>query len=240
MKNIIQRIAGKRKMKGRSYDFSRRPAIWPNAEFDQILNLLDYTKTSGTSYSAMNFPAGYHEIVLGDQIIGGQRSPKARLGQVPYDFSGKTLLDIGCNQGGMIFALADQLRWGIGLDYDYRMVNACNRIRSIRSLDNLGFYVFDIDRDPHGLIEDFLPDSGLDVIMLLSVCMWVDQWRQLIDLCHRIAPVMVFEANGSEVQQNEQIEVLRRTYTKVTLLAETSEDDPGQKNRQLLLAEREP
>lgn len=223
-----------------AYVFQRQE--WQDAADDsaarraRILNILGYTKTSGSSYSAREFPAGYHEITIDGETFAGQRSPQTRLQHLPFDFEGKTLLDIGCNQGGMVFAVQDRLRWAVGLDFDYRMINACNLIRNEKKIENCSFYVFDIDRDPHELIRDLIPESRVDVVFLLAVCMWVDRWRELIRFAAGISDVMVFETNGTDVQQDEQIAFLRQTYRDVTLLAKTSADDPKQKRRQLVIA----
>lgn len=206
------------------------------ADRARILNILNYTKTSGSSYSAKDHPAGYHEITIGSETFSGQRSPHARLQHVPLDFNGKTLLDIGCNQGGMVFALHDKIGWGVGLDFDYRMVNACNLIRTAKQIENCSFYVFDIDRDPHDLVLDLLPQKRVDVVFFLAVAMWVEKWREIILFSAGISNLMVFETNGSDVQQEEQIAFLRQTYREVTILAKASEDDAGQKMRQLVIA----
>jgi SAM-dependent methyltransferase len=198
----------------------------------RLTNLLNYTKISGASYSARNYPAGYHSIEIDGVTLEGQRNPHVRLASVPIDFRGKTVLDIGSNQGGMLFAL-DGIEWGVGIDFDSRMVNAANRISAARRTNNLGFYVFDLDKEPLELIEDFFPSSKIDIVLLLSVCMWVKNWRQVIAFAARTADEMLFESNGAEFQQDEQEKELRRQYDRVDLLAESSDDDPRQKRRRL-------
>src|SRR5205807_2432467 len=79
----------------------------------QILNLINYAKTSGTVYDGRKFPAGYLSLDINGLRLRGQRNPKDRLGLVPFDFSDKTVLDIGCNQGGMLFSLAGRIRRGV-------------------------------------------------------------------------------------------------------------------------------
>lgn len=235
MKDTLRRL-GLTTRRKQVYKFVRNQTDGADAETARIINLLSFTKTSGTSYAAKDFPAGYHEISLGDVVLKGQRNPRARLDLVPYDFNGKSVLDIGCNQGGMVFAVADRVKWAIGLDYDYKMVNACNRIKISRAQNQLGFYVFDIDKDPQELVLDFIPEANIDIVFLLSVCMWVKKWRPLIDLCRKTAPAMLFEANGTQDQQEEQLAYLATRYANLSVLAGTSEDDPGQKKRQLVLA----
>jgi SAM-dependent methyltransferase len=250
---MLRKLLGKRPLGGgtsgtktaSAYTFDRidyAAAAEVNLAKPKILNLLNYTKTSGTSYSGSGFPAGYHEISIDGETFAGQRKPHVRLERSGIDFSGKTVLDIGCNQGGMVFALANKVKWAVGLDYDYRMVNACNAIRSRFSVENTDFYVFDIDRDPHDMIRDFLPGYEVDFAFLLSVCMWVDRWREIIDCAASISGQMLFESNGTDAQQQEQLAHLHHVYSDVALLAENSDDDPGQKKRALYLCRgsREP
>jgi SAM-dependent methyltransferase len=202
--------------------------------FEQVMNLLNYTKTSNSSYSAQEFPAAYHTIRVGDQEVRGQRNPELRFRQIPIDFAGKTVLDIGCNQGGMLFANRDAVKWGVGIDYDPRMINAANRIRVATGASSLAFYVFDLEKEPLELIGDFLPEAMVDVCFLLSVCMWIKNWRDVIDFAQSVSHQMIFETNGSAQQQADQLAHLRSRYRTVNVLSETSEDDPSQKNRALI------
>ncbi|MET0341048.1 MAG: methyltransferase domain-containing protein [Polyangiales bacterium] len=213
-----------------AYDFQR---IAAGTELEQIQNLLNYTKTSGASYAARGFPAGYHSIEIRGVRLEGQRDPQKRFTIVPVDFTGKTVLDIGSNQGGMLLQLRDKIARGVGVDYDHRMVNAANRIRASVGADHLGFYVFDLEKEPLELIRDFLPDGKVDVVFLLAVCMWLDNWREVIDFAASVSQCMLFETNGTDAQQTEQREYLELKYTDVRQLSEASEDDPSQKRRQL-------
>ena len=203
----------------------------------QVRNVLNYTKTSGTSYSAQLYPAGYHSIEVHGEVLKGQRDPALRLARVPFDFTGKSVLDIGCNQGGMLFQLDSKLKWGVGIDYDHRMINAANRLRSVRRSAHLDFFVFDLEKEPLDLIRDFLPDTRVDIVFLLSVCMWLRNWREVLGFASGLSSSMLFESNGSAEQQAQQHEELLRRYGKVTRIAASSEDDPRQRNRKLYLCE---
>ncbi len=202
----------------------------------KIKNLLNYTKTSGSSYAARQFPAGYHTLRIHDKELKGQRDPLDRFKKLQIDFSGLRVLDIGCNQGGMLFAVADQIKWGVGMDFDYRMINCCTKLASLtgRSL-KLQFYCFNIDRDPHDLIPDFLPngEKTVDVIFLLAVCMWVKKWQELIDQCAKLTDSLVFESNGEPDVQTAQIEYVKRQFPDIRMIDEDSEG-----NRKLLIATR--
>jgi len=199
----------------------------------QIQNLLNFTKTSNSRYAAQQFPAAYHTININGRKIPGQRDPSQRLASVPFDFRGKTVLDLGCNQGGMMFEIADLAKWAVGVDYDPRMINAANRIADATGAANTSFYVLDLQKSPLALISDFLPEQRVDICFLLSVCAWIDNWQEVIDFAHSKSDSMLFETTGFPEQQQQQIDYLRTRYQVVDLLAETSEDDPIQKERKL-------
>ena len=204
----------------------------------KILNLLNYTKKSGSSYDGVQYDVGYHSFNINGREFRGQRDPIQRFAKVDYDFSGKTVLDIGCNQGGMIHAIADQIAHGVGIDYDSRMINVANRIRAYNGSTNTDFFVFNLEDESLEYINDLLPDRPLDICFLLSVAMWIENWRDVVRFCHKNAEHLLFESNGKVEQQQEQIAFLEETYSNVTMCSETSDDDPGQSKRKLLLCQR--
>ncbi len=204
-------------------------------EGQKIINLLNYTKVSGSSYSGVLYDIGYQTIVIDGKTLSGQRNPMERLKNVPLDFKNKSVLDLGCNQGGMLHALAKDIKVGVGLDYDYKMVNVANKIKSYHSNSNLDFFVFNLEKENLEYIKDFIVEEIVDICFLLSVCMWLKNWKELIVVCKGISKKMLFESNGSAEQQNEQINFLNSIYKSVQVINETSEDDPIQKNRKLLL-----
>lgn len=220
-------------------DLPGKTATRREIELVQLTNLLGYAKTELKSYSALLFPAGYHTLDVAGTILPGQRKPKDRLALLPFDLKGASVLDIGCNQGGMLFAAADSgLRWGVGIDHDVKLLNAANRMRTIRGDARISFYHFDVDKEDHGRILDFLPDENVDLVLLLSVCMWITQWKALLDFCSALSPKLLFETNGTEQQQSEQERYVRKLYTHIELLAGESLDDPIQKKRRLFYCER--
>jgi len=201
----------------------------------KLLQVLSYTTQSEKSYSGSRYQAGYHTHTIDGQTYSGQRNPAKRFEAVPYDFKDKVVFDIGCKQGAMLFHLKDQISEGYGIDYDPKMINACNRIKSHIKTSHLHFYVFDLEKEPLAHIENFL-ETPPDICFLLSVCMWLPNWRQIIQFCRHVAPALLFESNGNNEQQNEQISYLKTVYPRVTILAESSDDDPIQKSRKLVLA----
>lgn len=221
--------------KEQNYSFTRKiPGAGSEGEIDRLMNLLTYTKSSGSAYSADQYPAGYHTLVLDDRVLAGQRQPSARLDLLPISLEGLAVLDIGCNQGGMLLEAARRgIRWGVGIDYDSRMVNAANKVRQYREASNLDFFVFNLEKEQLPLVYDFLPDERVDVIFLLSVCMWIENWRDVIVFFSKMAPNMLFESNGSDEQQDAQAKCLTENFRAVSVLQLASEDDEKQKKRKL-------
>jgi SAM-dependent methyltransferase len=201
----------------------------------KLINLLNYTKKSASTYSGELYDVGYHTFNLGDKVLKGQRNPAERLKNVPFDFKGKSVLDIGSNQGGMLNAIAKDIKYGVGVDYDSRMVNVSNKIKEHSNHKHLQFYVFDLENENLKYLKDFLPTDKVDICFLLSVCMWLKNWKELILFVKETSEELLFESNGSEEQQKEQIDFLKANYKEVLMINEISDDDPLQKKRKLLL-----
>jgi hypothetical protein len=203
----------------------------------KALSAVGHATKTGESYSGRAFTAGYHSVEIAGRYFRGQRECSMRLAQVPYDFSDKVVLDLGCASGGMLHCLSDRIQEGIGVDANPGLINAANLIKDINNSRNLRFYTFDLDRQDLTFLADFLLHPQVDVCFLLSMCLWLDNWRGVIDWASKTAGALLIETNGSELQQRAQRDYVRLRYPKVTLISATSPDDPGQKKRALLLCE---
>jgi SAM-dependent methyltransferase len=205
--------------------------------FDKIKNLLQYTTTSDKSYNGSLYESGYHTLFVEDQIINGQRNPLERLKNVPFNFCDKVILDIGSNQGGMLFAVQDKITEGVGVDFDYRLVNVANRIKANEEYENLNFYVFNLEKENFNLFFNFIKNNTIDIVFLLSICMWINNWKDLCLWCSIHIKYMLFETNGTDKEQQDQINFLKSIYSKTLLINEESLDDPRQHRRKLYLCE---
>ncbi|HZV61757.1 MAG TPA: class I SAM-dependent methyltransferase [Methylophilaceae bacterium] len=218
------------------YQFVRQdPTDGQHPDSIRVMNILNYTKTSESAYNGGRFTAGYHSLHLGELELKGQREPMERIKLVPVDFTGLTVLDIGCNQGGMLYPLSSKIAHGIGIDFDSRLINAANRIKAYARISNLDFYVFNLEKEDLNLIKDFLPEERVDVVFLLAVCMWIDNWKEVIRFAKSVSKNMLFETNGKLEQQREQVTYLESLYSSVQLLSEQSTEDQLQRNRRLYL-----
>jgi SAM-dependent methyltransferase len=215
-----------------AFDLDSSQADDLSAESKRLLNLVAYTKTNSSSYNAELYNSGYHSIEIDGKKFKGQRDPDERLKDIPFNFAGTTVLDLGCNQGGMLRAVAKQIKNGVGIDYDSKMVNVSNRICRHKNFPNLDYYVFDLEREDLQILRNFLTTERVDIVFLLSVCMWITNWQRVIDLAISLSDKLLFESYG---QQADQEAYLRSKYRELITVRDSSPDDPGQQKRKLFL-----
>jgi len=236
---ILQKIISLFKKKKYNANVIRFDTLSDDENFDKeikkVMNLLNYTKKNNVSYSASSFETGYHTFEIGKYKFNGQRIPKERFKNLPFSLKGMTVLDLGCNQGGMLHAFSKEIKFGVGIDYDSKMINAANKIKSYTQSNNLDFYNFNLDTEPLEYIQDFLPENKVDMVLFLSVCKWINKCKEVIQFSKKISSKLIFETNGSDEEQLNQINYLKNTYKNVQLINKTSTDDPLQKKRQLYL-----
>lgn len=201
-----------------------------------VLTMLDYAASeNGATYSGYRYVAGYHSFKLRGRKFRGQRECEERIKQVPFDFKGKNVLDIGCNAGGMLHHLANEIGYGIGLDFNLKLVNAANLICDLNNVNNLRFYAFNIDSENLGLIENFLMGRKIDICFLLSLLMWVKRPAEIMSFVGSVAQQLLLETNGTASQQRYQVKLASLHYETVELLDLESKDDPGMRARMLYL-----
>lgn len=198
------------------------------------LNVLKYTKKSNTAYSGKCAGTGYHSVELQGKVYGGQRDCFKRFEFIhrEIDFTGLHVLDIGCNAGGMLHPIAHQIKIGVGVDHDYKLINACNRVRSLEKYENLHFYVFDVEVEDPNFLKNFL--GNIDVVFLFSICHWIKNWKTLINWIHVNSNVLVIETNGDG--QENQRRYIEGKYDTVKKLYDKSIDDPSNHSRKLYVA----
>ena len=208
-------------------------------EITKVLNVLKYTKSSGEHYSASHTNIGYHSIELDGNYFEGQRDCIARHKYISeeIDLTGCNILDIGCCQGGMLYPVSEIISKGVGIDFNYKNINACNKVKEYRKMTNLSFYVFDLDKESFNLMNDLCPEK-IDVTFLFSICMWVKKWKEVIDFIGLKSDVLFIETNGSTQQQEEQIEYCSKHFPNIKKMFDRSEDDKSQKNRKFFICRK--
>jgi SAM-dependent methyltransferase len=209
------------------YKWENEESVSADASSRRITNLINYSGER-RDFPGQIFPS-YYDVDLGGKLLKGLRAPKDRLELLPIDFKEKSVLDIGCNFGGMLHCVAPELDWGIGVDYDSRLINIAN----VLAPPNVCFFVHDLERDPVDLIRDMMLEKYVDVVFLLATCAHIKNWEEVIEFAASVSRVMVFEANGHEHAQLGQIRCLHRLYESVDTLA--NKGAPGVGARRLFL-----
>jgi len=162
---------------------------------------------------------GYHSFNIGNINLKGQRTPKIRIEQLRkyYDFRNKTVLDLGCNNGGMLFHLPE-IRRGVGVELDKRCINCANQLKRLFQFTyELEFLEKDLN-NPLDIKERF------DVAFLFSLGSWIKNWRGLYSHTLRLAETVFLETNNDE-EGIEQIIYMKELGFKVSIIIENSKDD---------------
>lgn len=167
---------------------------------------------------------GYHSYNLPGIDIVGQRNPSQRLKNMRenLDFNDKNVLDLGCNVGSMLHHL-EEIKHGIGLDYDQKCITAAKEISRILGRDNLSFDTHDFDRDSYETLFakiDFKPD----IIFILSLGSWVKSWEFLYGACLLYECPLVLETNNDK-EGKSQLNFFHNKGCKVELISDNSRDD---------------
>lgn len=164
------------------------------------------------------FTNNYTKIYYKGQLISeGIRDPNIRIKHIPLDFSNKTVLDIGCNCGGILFSIADKIKFGYGNDINPLAINFANGLIKKYNIENLNFKVADLSKWQNC---NNLPKT--DIIFALAIAKWIQPWKEIIKYVN--APVVIFETHGKGNMQPEQVNWLKENYNTVELLLENYEE----------------
>jgi 2-polyprenyl-3-methyl-5-hydroxy-6-metoxy-1,4-benzoquinol methylase len=162
------------------------------------------------------FSYNYTTIRINNTEIKGIRDPLDRLNYIPLSFKNKSVLDLGCNVGGILFALADQISFGTGYDINPNAIETANKIKNEHNLTHLSFNLENLEN----AAEINFPKA--DIVFMLSIAVWVPNWKDILD---QLDPTtLIFEAHGKEHIKLNQVDFLKTKFSKI-LLIETPEGD---------------
>lgn len=193
-----------------------------------IHNLLTNT-TNKSHYNGWfntdKFTAGYHSHYHHNLHITGQRNCKKRIELISkyINFKDRTVLDLGCNTGGMLFELST-IKKGIGYDYDIDCIKCANYIKNYYNINNLLFGVCDFNRNPLPNINNF------DIILLCSLGSWVYNWRNLYKKCMKSKSVIIFETNNDK-EGKAQLDFFKLHNYCNSLIINNLSDNSGNNKR---------
>ena len=186
-----------------------------NANKDSV----EAKKTGGAGMGEFGYSSMTFANASGGQIfIPGARSPLERLDlfRRNVSFDGARVLDLGCNNGGMLLPLADEIIEGVGVDFDGRLIAAANSIAEA-TCTNLHFAQFNLMKQPldellalrrtcpgatsgtAGARHAHRPCSAslYDVITMYSLTRWLPDWKRVMTWAISHSRVFVTEINFS-------------------------------------------
>jgi hypothetical protein len=191
-----------------------------------IINELKKTKGyknyNGWRNNKTNF--GYHSFNIDEISIKGQRNPKQRIKEFlnHVNFDNKIVVDIGCNVGGMLLHL-ENIKQGIGFDFDNNVIDAATNIASILGKSNLTFKNFDFDKSSILNFEKELSVTP-DIVFLLSIAHWIKNWKEVYNYFISVNADIIFETNES-ASEKEQLEFFKSHGLTPLLIISGSPDE---------------
>ena len=168
---------------------------------------------------------GYHSFDMFNVHIQGQRNPVQRFEIIKqhYDFTGKHVLDLGCNTGGMLIHIPEIAK-GIGLDYDQSCLDAAKFIHyHFHLLAPMEFKLQDLNEFR---CVDLYPEGSKrpDIVFLLSLGSWVKNWQALYTDVYNYTDTILLEINNSG-EGVPQLALFESLGAEVKCISEASLDD---------------
>jgi len=198
--------------------------------YEPMQNMLKEALRKTVGYSQYNgwnnrLEFGYHSFDIYNFHVQGQRNPVKRLEKIKpfYDFTGKKVLDLGCNTGGMLFH-SSEIQKGVGVDYDQNCINSCNLFKERLCLGcDLEFYKEDLNGFNYNTFcnkNQFQPD----IVFLLSIGSWVKEWKRLYTDVYVSGATILLETNN-DVEGAPQLQLFRDLQATIQLVSDKSDDD---------------
>ena len=187
-------------------------------EVDKLLTLMEYHNDKDAAFKKVEDRYAVPQRILFNSLMfKNKQRPQEIFKNVPFDFHGKSVLDIGCKQGSMLFALRHKIRWGVGLDYNASRINFANRTRRYFKSNSLDFYQMSLTAEPLQIIPSFFPGNKktVDICLLLSMCSYLENWQAVVDYATSISRYLLFQTSGTQKQRENQERYLKFKYTWV-------------------------
>ncbi|OXS77033.1 hypothetical protein B1B04_01120 [Lysinibacillus sp. KCTC 33748] len=150
-----------------------------------------YTTTLGKIYSSFNLPSFNIDSSI-TQRNNNMRLKKFKIEE--SDICSKTILDLGCNAGGMLFEIQKLYPAKcLGIEYGIDKVVLANKIAAYSNLKNLVFQQADIDNIN---LSEF--NKTFDVVLCLSIEGHLKNKKKLFELLGKVTGnLLLFEGNAN-------------------------------------------
>jgi 2-polyprenyl-3-methyl-5-hydroxy-6-metoxy-1,4-benzoquinol methylase len=199
-----------KRLLGRTPEFEKHelPAIKDDAD-PRLKKLLDAWRIAQKSNaSAPALPLAYYAIDFEGYHFPGERPWSERWNRIKNssNYSGKTILELGCNMGLLSIYLLKEAGAAkcIGVDHDKKILESAKLISEVFEVNPVFKQInFDSTKD----WESDLLSSNIDVVFALNVLNWVNYKDRLLKFLSNF-PEIIFEGHDTtEVERNrfEQI-----------------------------------
>ena len=167
-----------------------------------------------------------------------QRDATRRLEQFgvrPEDIRGKRVLDLGCNNGAILFQISNHApASGLGIEFDPDKVELARRIAAFTGIGRLEFRVGDLDQ-----LEARDIGGPFDVVLCLAIEAHVQKPDHLYRLLAGVTRgMLLFEANASTASKDVIAELARVGFKDVRHLGSCDDDIVPRNNRRPIFTAR--
>lgn len=158
-----------------------------------------------------------------------------RFGIGDSDVRGRRVLDLGCNNGAMLFELSNfSPASGLGVEYDGEKVDLARRIAAFAGLAGLEFRQADVDQ-----LEAKDLGPPFDVVLCLALEAHVQKPQRLYTLLGELTRgTLYFEANASTKPKDVESELRQAGFTEVRDLGVCDDDIVPRNNRRPIFTAR--
>lgn len=191
-----------------------------------------FLATPDVIYCAFSTPA---LTVRRDEAQRDAAQRLRRFGITEALVSGRRVLDLGSNNGAMLFELSNfRPALGLGIEYDAEKVDLARRIAAFAGLDSLEFRQADVD-----MLEAGQLGAPFDVVLCLALEAHVRNPRHLYALLGEVTRgSLYFEANASTKPKRVESELAAAGFTDVRFLGTCDDDVVPRNNRRPMFTAR--
>jgi 2-polyprenyl-3-methyl-5-hydroxy-6-metoxy-1,4-benzoquinol methylase/tRNA A-37 threonylcarbamoyl transferase component Bud32 len=197
-----------KRMVGRNPEFEKHelPAINDDAD-PKLKKLLDAWRIAQKSNaSAPALPLAYYAIDFKGDHFPGERPWNERWERLKSlsDYSGKTILELGCNMGLLSIHLLKEAGAAkcIGIDHDKKILESAKLISEVYDV-NPQFKKINFDSAKNW--ESDLLSENIDIVFALNVLNWVNDKDRLLSFLSNF-PEIIFEGHDATEVERKRFE----------------------------------
>lgn len=186
----------------------------------RVTLLLSKVESRQKKYSNDSFPAGSYSLYLNNFKLEGRRDPDNLLKTIIEKIKGKRVLDIGCEQGGVLIYLRECIEWGVGLDPEVKLIESANILKESLKSKTINFEYFDYNRESHLISTDVFPDKkNPNLVLILSKNWKHDKRINILKWAASIGSDILIELEGSITSIKKEKDFLNSNYKEVSAIS---------------------